>query len=152
MKFCLRLLLLLTTSLAFASTPLTASLKEMASSADHIIIGSVVGVDMIDENGRQITDPEAMTGPGLKNLIRLKIKVQKILVSNIKEVPNTLYIPLDPFMHYSLGDVREGESSNKSSFLLFLKGKEFSPIKAGVFARPLTDKKEAIRIFKATHK
>lgn len=152
MKIYLKLFLLLITSLSFASTPLTASLQEMSSAADHIIIGSVIGVDMIDEKGRQINDSKAMTGPGLKNLIRLKIKVEKVLVANIKEVPQTLYIPLDPFMHYSLGDVKKAELSSKRSFLLFLTGVEFSPIKAGVFARPLTDEKEAIRIFKATHK
>ncbi|MFZ6819235.1 hypothetical protein [Undibacterium sp. Ji22W] len=124
----------------------------MASAADHIFIGSVINVEMIDSEGRQIDDLNVMTGPGSKNLIRLQVKVEKVLVSSGKNVPNTLYIPLDPFLHFSLGQIKEAESHHSNSRLFFLKGAEFLPIKTGVFARNLSDKKEAIRIYRATHK
>lgn len=62
------------------------TLEEMAQEADHILIGRVAGVDMVDGHGKPITDPEARTGPSLDNTIRLLIKVDEVLVSNASEV------------------------------------------------------------------
>lgn len=59
---------------AVASFPLEATLAQMSKSADHILIGTVVGVDMVDADGVIIANPAAGTGPGLNNVIRLQVR------------------------------------------------------------------------------
>ena len=60
---------------AHAGLPFEATLGEMATSADHILVGRVTGVDMVDGAGKQVQDREARTGPGLRNQIRLRVSV-----------------------------------------------------------------------------
>lgn len=114
-----------------ATTPLEASLEEMAKSADHILVGKVIGVDAIDSEGRILRDLKTMTGPGLKNTIRLIIEIEEAIVSVAPSVPNIIRVPLDPDMHYSLGQVTAVESESSEPFLLLLKGADFEPILPG---------------------
>ncbi len=146
MKRLMLVMVLLLPMLAKASFPLEATLAQMVQGADHILTGTVVGVDMIDKDGKILSDPRAMTGPGLKNVIRLHVRVNKVLVTNAASVPPLLKIPLDPFMHYSLGQVKAEEDRTQTPMLLLLKGPSFEPIVAGVFARPLRDQAEALRL------
>lgn len=145
-------MLMLVASLANASLPLEATLEEMAQSADHILTGRVVGVDMIDARGAKITDREARTGPGLTNTIRLKVSVDEVFVTNARPVPKLLAVPLDPFLHYTLGQIQDAHRGDNDVRLLLLKGTDFSGIKAGVFFRPISDKTKAIRIYKKSHR
>ena len=57
------LLLILSTFHASASVPLQLSDKQLASKTDHVFEAHVVGVDMIDDKGHQVTNDKAMTGP-----------------------------------------------------------------------------------------
>jgi hypothetical protein len=148
MKHRMLLLVALFPGVVLASFPLQASLATMAQHADHILIGRIVDVDMIDGDRKRLADPEGMTGPGLKNTIRLHVKVEKVLVTNAKAVPKVLTIPLDRFMHYKLSDVKAVESGNRKPRLFLLKGPTFQPILAGVFVRPLSDQNEALRLHK----
>ncbi len=131
--------------------PLQATLEEMAQSADHVLIGSVVGVDMLDSDGRPLTGDNERTGPGLGNVIRLIIEVQTVLVSSAADVPKEIRVPLDPMMHYSLGQIRKAHNEPSESFLLLLKGPSFAPILPGVFGRPMTEQEEAIRLYTKHH-
>lgn len=139
------------TGVCFATTPLQASLEEMAESADHILVGKVIGVDAIDSNGRILNGLGVMTGPGLGNTIRLVIEIQEVIVSAATSVPNVIRVPLDPDMHYNLGQVAAVESESTEPFLLLLKGTDFEPIFPGVFGRSLEDRKEAIELHKKYH-
>lgn len=152
MKRLLLLAALLCPLPAGASFPLQATLKEMATSADHILIGTVVGVDMVDGDGMAIDKPAARTGPGLANVIRLQVRVDETLVTNAAKVPVVLDIPLDPFLHYSLGQIKEAHAGVNSPMLLLLKGPSFAPIKAGVFSRGLADQSEALRLHAASRR
>lgn len=145
MMRALLLILLFCPVWSSASSPFQATLAQMAERADHII-GTVTGVDMVDAQGRPITDPGAMTGSAFKDVIRLRIRISKVLVTNAAHVPESLCVPLDPFMHFSLGQIREEESGKPKPRLLMLKGPAFQPVLAGVFARPLSDKAEALRL------
>ncbi|RYG64817.1 hypothetical protein EON80_18505 [bacterium] len=136
---------------ALAGFPFEATLDEMASSADHILVGRVTGVDMINESGRQIQDLEAKTGPGLKNQIRLRIAVDKVLITNSSNVPKILYIPLASHLHYTFGQIRDAHAQDSEPRLIFLKGPRFEAIKPGLFMRPLEQKEEALRLHKASH-
>lgn len=152
MKRIVFLMVMVFASLAIASVPLEATLEEMAKSADHILAGRVIGVDMVDAKGAQITDREARTGPGLTNTIRLKISIDEVFFTNARPVPKLLNVPLDPFLHYTLGQIQDAHRGDNSVRLLLLKGSDFSGIMAGVFFRPISDKTEAIRIYEKSHR
>ncbi|WP_457425289.1 hypothetical protein [Roseateles sp. P5_E7] len=152
MKRILMLIALLSSAVAQASLPLEATLEEMAQGADHILVGRVTGVDMVDANGAQVKDPEARTGPGSKNVIRLLVAVDEVLVTNASSVPKVLPVALDPFLHYSLGQIQNAHAGDKQSRLLLLKGKDFVGIKDGVFLRQLSDKAQALRIYRKSHR
>lgn len=146
MKRLLMLLVFLFAVPAMATLPLTATLEEMALGADHILVARVTGVDMVDADGKQVIDRTAMTGPGLTNTIRLKVSVNKVLVSNARPVPKQLMVPLDPLMHFSLGQIQDAHKGDRLVRLLLLKGRQFEPIKPGVFFRPIAEKDEVLRL------
>jgi len=100
-------------ALALATLPLQATLEELARGADHIFVGRIIGVDMVDRNGTQITDPEARTGPGMNTQIRLNIQIDEVVASKAKPVPARLWVPLDGAMHISLGQVRTDHSARR---------------------------------------
>ena len=143
------LLLFLFTLHAHAGVPLNLSDKDLAAMTDHVLVAHVVGVDMVDGKGRQIKDDKAMTGPGLKHTIRLKVQIDKALVTNAKKVPKIIYIPLDSFMHYRLGQVMEAHADANKKFLILLAGEKFSPPMAGVFSREMKKKSYFVKRVKA---
>ncbi len=150
---CLLLLLAATIPLgAFASLPLQMSLAEMAAQADHVLVGHVVGVDMVDGNGLPVVDDRARTGPDLNNVIRLHVAVDETLITTAERVPKELVVPLDPLMHYSLGQIRSAHQNDATLRLLLLKGTDFSILKAGIFFLPLQEKDEVLRVHGAAHR
>jgi hypothetical protein len=151
MRRILLLIAALLPAVVLAGFPFEATLEEMAREADHILIGRVTGVDMIDANGVQITDENARTGPGLHNQIRLLITVDEVLVTSAPKVPEVLPVPLASHLHLSLGQIREAHADDTQADLILLKGQDFSGIKPGVFLRPLADKDEALRLYEASH-
>lgn len=145
MRYILLPLLCLLQIIADASVPLKVSDEELADKSDHVFVAHVVGVDMIDAKGRQVTDKEAKTGPGLENTIRLKVQIDETLITNKEKVPKHLYIPLDSFMHYSLGQVIKAHSGKNPKFLLLLSGEKMLPPVAGIFRRSLESKDYFVR-------
>ncbi|MEN1943217.1 hypothetical protein WCE55_05055 [Luteimonas sp. MJ293] len=151
MRRALLLLVALVPAIAMAGFPFEATLEEMAQQADHILVGRVAGVDMVDGQGRPVKDPEARTGPSLDNTIRLLIQVDQVLVSNAAKVPDVIPVPLASHLHYKLGQIQEAHERDEEVRLVLLKGSDFVGIKPGVFLRPLTDKDTALRLHAASH-
>lgn len=149
MRRILLTLLTLFPMTALAGVPFEATLEDMAVSADHILVGRVTGVDMIDGAGKPVTDPKARTGPGSRNTIRLRIAVDRVLVSTVDPVPRQLFVPLASHLHYSLGQIQAAHAQASDPRLMFLKGTAFDGIKPGVFMRPMEDQREAFRLRKA---
>lgn len=144
------LLLLLAASPAIkASLPLEASLSDLACGADHVFVGRVVGVDMVNSRGKAVRNPEARTGPGQTNTIRLEIEVLERIDSTEAALPKTIKVPLDPFMHYSLGQVQSAHSATSAPSLVFLRGSGFEPIIAGRFFWHLDSREEALELRKS---
>jgi len=129
---------------ANASSPLEASLRELSCGADHVLVGRVVGVDMIDAKRRPIHDDAAGTGPGSKNTIRLEVEVLEVIETTEADFPPTLKIPLDPVMHYSLGQIRAAHAEPSEPRLVFLSGAKHEPIIAGRFFWGLDAREEAL--------
>lgn len=152
MKYAIALLACLCAVAAFATLPLQATLEQLASDSDHILAGHIIGVDMIDADGKEITDEKAMTGPGRQTKIRLIIKVDEVFFSRAKSVPDTIRVPLDPRMHFSLGQIKEAHREPSSSGLVILKGGSFEPVVPGVFFRELSEAQAALEIRAKTQK
>lgn len=133
---------------AQASVPLAASLRDLACGADHMFVGRVVGVDMIDARGRRIRNEEAMTGPGRKRTIRLEVEMLELIESPEVAFPSSIRVPLDPFMHYSLGQIKDAHAEPSNARLVFLRGARFEPIIAGRFFASLDAREEALALRK----
>ena len=146
-KFTMLLIYLVATNI-FASIPLRVSDEELVKETDHILVGRVIGVDMIDAYGEQINDLRAKTGPGIKSKIRLIIKVEEVLQTNALVVPKELYIPLDSFMHYSLGAIKEYYPEISEQMIILLSGENFQPPVAGHFQRQLSNKNHYLDLYK----
>jgi len=151
MKILLFTLLILFPLLGNSSLPLEVSLEQLAKNTDHLLVGRVVGVDMIDPSGNEILDLSARTGPGIGNVIRLIIKVDEVIITNASSVPEVLKVPLDPFMHYTLGQIKEVHRAESIPFLLLLEGEEFVPPFAGTFSRGLSEKESIMKLIKSNN-
>jgi hypothetical protein len=125
------LILLLGVALWTSAPPAAASMlpiatvEERAAAADHVLVGRVVDVEMINRRGRRVTDPEAMTGPNLSNTIRLVIEVDEVLVTTADAVPRRIAVALPTYMHYRLGQVREAHAGDDAPTLVLLRGEGF---------------------------
>ncbi len=143
-----KLLLLITifvTSFVGATSVSDIELSELVKTSDHIIIGQIIKVDMIDEDGRQITDPEARTGPGGPNEIRLHIEVVEngiVKTTGDKELAK-LTIPLWKMWHYSLGSWKGVEMETA---IFMLKGEKYERAYPGHFLRDESDLPEIKRL------
>ncbi|WP_020558108.1 hypothetical protein [Thiofilum flexile] len=149
MKYLIICLLLVMNTIASASLPIRVSDEKLIQNTDHLIIGRVVGVDMIDKSGKAITNPNTRTGPGLTNTIRLIVKVDSVALTNAKKVPPVLKVPLDPFMHFTLGQIKTAHSGKQDPFLLLLKGDNFQPPFPGVFSKGVVEKDKYLKAIKA---
>lgn len=153
----MRRLLLVITALFFsvsvnAGFPFEATLQDMAREADHILVGRVTGVEMIDAQGEQVRDRDARTGPGLTHTIRLLLTVDEVLVTNLPPVPRVLAVPLASHLHYSLGQIQDEHADDGEVRLILLKGKKFDGIKPGLFFRPLSEKAEVLKHYAESHR
>ncbi|MCD6051622.1 MAG: hypothetical protein K0Q55_3031 [Verrucomicrobia bacterium] len=133
---------------AFATSVPPRSLAQLVADSDHIIIGKITLVDMVDAKGRQVTNLPTRTGPGLPNTIRLNVTVQTngVLLTNSKQVPPTLTIPLDSVWHYSLGQIKDAEEGQTR--ILLLKGPDFGFAYMNGCSRPLSERSEIEELLK----
>ena len=146
-KTLLLLIFILGSNWVYSSLPIRITLEELVKKTDHVFTGHVFDVDMIDGNGNQIHNTKARTGPGLKNQIRLIVKVEEVYTNGSKSIPSVLKIPLDSFMHFSFGQVKEAEKQTYGKKAIFLlSGKDFHPPVAGNFMRDLSFKNKIFKL------
>ncbi|WP_340649719.1 hypothetical protein [Pseudoxanthomonas winnipegensis] len=131
MKRWMLLLALCCGGAADATSIVPTPLSEILAKSDHVIVGRVVEVDMIDGQGRPVTDFEARTGPGLTNVIRYRVHVEDVLQTNAARVPAVLVIPEWSAWHYTFDDVKT--SATGQQFVFLLSGADFHPTNAAQF-------------------
>jgi len=133
---------------AFATSVPPRSLAQLVADSDHIIIGKITLVDMVDDRGRQVTNLTARTGPGLHNTIRLNATVQTngVLLTNSKQMPQTLIMPLWPWWHHTLGQIKDAEEGQTR--ILLLKGPDFGFAYMNGCSRPLSERSEIEELLK----
>lgn len=144
MKFLLLCVCLAASGLLRATSVQPMPLDGMVRMSDHVVVAAVVRVDMIDRRGRQVADPEARTGPGLHNTIRLHLSVREVLYSRKPSLPATMVVPLWSAWHYSLGSIREAALGTEGIFLL--KGEDALPAYPANFQRALDERDEIERL------
>ncbi len=132
----------------FATSVLPRSLTNLVADADHVFIGKVTLVDMVDKQGNQVTNLSARTGPGSFNKIRLHVSVETngVLFSTAKQVPASLTVALWSMWHYSLGQIKDIEENQRSIFLL--KGSNFDIVYPNGFSRALSEQAEIEQLLK----
>ena len=148
MKKLIGLIIILFSTSIFASVPIEISMLQVVKESDHVLSVHIIGVDMVDQTGAEIENENAMTGPGKENLIRLICEVKKIHLSNVKNIPKTIKIPLNSFMHYSLGQIKKAYENPPYLTLVVLKGNTFKPAYAGIFEYPLKELETILALFK----
>jgi len=142
LKYIGTIIVFLFVSLLYGTMVQEKKLGDLLPDADHIFIGHVIKVDMVDRKGHLITDNKARTGPGLKNTIRLHVKVKKVLHTTSKETPDIIIIKLWDMWHYSLGQIKRAAKNERAIYLL--KGPNYEIVFPRHFTRPLHEKKAII--------
>lgn len=123
-------------------------LTNLVSEADHILVGTVEKVDMLDAKGNLVMNDTARTGPGSENQLRLHVTVatNAVVASSADKIPETVVIPLWQRWHDTLGN-RKKEVQGKT-FIFLLKGNDFVPVYHGLFMREPSEKPEIEAILK----
>lgn len=134
MKRWLLLLTLWMAPPAWATSIVPMTLDELLARTDHVLLATITAVDMVDGQGRPVTDPHARTGPGMPNRIRYHLRVDRTVVSDAAKAPATLLVPEWPMWHYTLGSVQESATGQQRVF--FLRGPAFVPADSAQFAYP----------------
>jgi hypothetical protein len=140
MNYVLLLLAMCIPGIGMATSVPPKPLEEMVRESDHVVIATIIGVDMVDGRGRPVADLDARTGPGSSNEMRFQLNVQEVLFTRSKMLPAALTVPLWTAWHYELGDMQEQVTGSAGIFLL--KGDSFQPTYPANFQRPLDERPE----------
>ena len=136
--------ILLICAIVFLSFPAQATqlafkeLSELVNEAENILTVKIAKVEMVDAKGAEIDYPEAQTGPGLGNELRLHVLVDQnnIIKSSQKIIPHELVIHLWKEWHYTLSQWKEKEGE----IYIFLLNDNFQPVYPSRFMRDLSEK------------
>ncbi|NQD38604.1 hypothetical protein HPT27_16390 [Permianibacter sp. IMCC34836] len=128
---------------AMATKVETKSIDDVVERADYVIVATVVSVDLVNAQGSIVNDPEARTGEGDGNVIRLHVDTQEVLFPADADVPKRIVIELWPMWHYTLGQIKEEELGNTGFFLL--KGPKFEPAYPAFFHPSLDRRSEVMQ-------
>jgi hypothetical protein len=144
MKTLLLLLMACLPGFALATSVPQKPLEDILRESDHVVVATIIGVEMVDGAGQPVTDPAARTGPGLDNRLRLLLQVKHVLFTRADRLPSTLLVPLRSMWHYELGDMQNGLVGSTGVFLL--RGKNFQPAYPTYFQRSLDERPEIERL------
>jgi len=93
------------------------SLEYLATNAEHVLVGKIVDVEMVDSrSGLNVDDPMARTGPLSPFQIRLLVEFRDdgIIKSTTNRIPPRLMLPLNSGYYFSLQGIRRGIGETKS--------------------------------------
>ncbi|WNH51271.1 hypothetical protein [Stenotrophomonas oahuensis] len=138
MKYLLSLLALMWVTTASATSVAPMTLEQIVAQSDAAVIAKIEAVDMVDGQGRQVTDPAARTGPGSDNQIRLHLVLDEAVFTRTGPVPVRITVPLWQMWHYDLGQIQR-QVGQKSIFLLKGQKYTFEPAYYNDFQRPRSE-------------
>ncbi|ALN58190.1 hypothetical protein GLE_2842 [Lysobacter enzymogenes] len=149
MKYALAFAAVLFVAPACATSIVPKPLEELVRESDHVVVATVVGVDMVDGRGRALNDPAARTGPGSANRMSFELKVESVLFTRAGSLPPRIRVPLWSMWHYQLGTMRDEVVGSRGIFLLKgapPKGDRYEPAYPGGFQRPLEEREQIERL------
>jgi hypothetical protein len=134
-------------STASATTIPEKPLIDMVAESDHVLIGEVKKVEMIDGAGREVTDLNGRTGWGYTNTIRLNVAIKRdgILKSNKSDTPYELTISLWPLFIGTLGNMQYMQGKE---YIFLLKGDDYKFVYPMGFIQELSKRKEVEKIIR----
>ena len=122
------------------------SLTEIMELTDHVLIGKIVKVDMLDTNDAVVFDISKKTGPGSGNTIRVHVKKLAVMMSDRENIPDSITLPLWRMWDHSLGQVKDELLFETAIFLL--KGDTLLPAYPGSFIRGIHEGPEIEALIK----
>lgn len=136
-------LLLTLSHTAFATKIVPTDIQALVKRANHIIIGEVVKVDMVDKNSKSVVDGNARTGPGSPNTILLHVRLNRenVIKGKKSNIPEFIIVPEWQMWHMSL----QGAKGLEGETFIFLLNKKFKPSSAPEFRRYLWEQGEIER-------
>jgi hypothetical protein len=144
MKILLLLLMACLPGFALATSVPQKPLEDILRESDHVVVATIIGVEMVDGAGQPVTDPAARTGPGLDNRLRLLLQVKQVLFTRADRLPPVLMVPLWSMLHSELGDMQDGVVGSSGVFLL--RGQNFQPADPAHFQRGLDERPQIERL------
>ena len=123
---------------AYATSVQERSLDDLVADSDHVLIGKVVKVDVVNKWGFQVTGPKARTRPGSGNTMRLHVVFEDdgILKTNRTKIPRKLMISLWRAWWYSLDGMKYVEGQR---CIFLLKGRDFRQTYPQAYRRHMSE-------------
>jgi hypothetical protein len=124
-------------------------LFSLLEEADHVLICKVEKVQMVNEDGQEILDEKASTGPGVPNqlLLHLVVAENGVLKTNAKQIPDKRILPLWKRWHDTLKYCIERYEGKE--FIFLLKGEDFQWVYPAGFSRRLSERSDIEKILQA---
>jgi hypothetical protein len=144
MKILLPLLMACLPGFALATSVPQKPLGDILRESDHVVVATIIGVEMVDGAGQPVTDPVARTGPGLDNRLLLFLQVKDVLFTRAGRLPPVLMVPLWRMLHSELGGMQEQVVGSTGVFLL--RGQNFQPADPAHFQRGLDERPQIERL------
>ncbi len=115
-------------------------LEKRVQDADHIFIGTVEKVELLDDNGKVITNVTNPSDTRTNMRLRLQIKPERWLKTYLKITPNLVR------MEYNTGKLILTYETEKKTWegkktIFLLKGDNFDPVYFLAFFAPLENEK-----------
>jgi hypothetical protein len=126
MKYLWSLIIVLCAFTASATSIVPKSLEEMVAESDHIVVATIRAVDMVNARGVPVLSPDARTGPGESNQMRLQLEISEVLSPRDGAIPVAVTVPLWKMWHYRLGTMQEELVGSRGIFLLV--GPQHAPV------------------------
>jgi hypothetical protein len=123
-------------------------LIDMVAESDHILIGVVKAVDMVDGTGQEVTDLGGRTGFGYTNTIRLTVAVQRdgILKTNKADTPDMLTVSLWKEWIATLGDM---QYLSGKEYIFLLRGEDYQIVYPSGFYQELSKRNEIEKMIRS---
>jgi hypothetical protein len=113
------------------------ALPDIVKDADHVFVATIIKIDMVDGEGKNVADERARTGPDLENQIRFHLTVKESLYTTSEPSRTYVIVRLWQWWHYTLGQFQK---ETGQTYIFLLKGDTYDPAYPADFQRPLAER------------
>lgn len=146
MNYLWSLIVVLCAFPASATSMEPKSLDQMVAASDHIVVATIRAVDVVNARGAPVLSPDARTGPGESNQMRLQLEISEVLSPRDGAVPVAVTVPLWKMWHYRLGTMQNELVGARGIFLLV--GPQHAPVYPIGFQRSLEERQAILALIR----